>query len=339
MESGSHHRQNGGPSDRAARLNPQAPSMGDYFTFEAGQFAGRTIRVELVELQKAESGRKYAKVDRRPLDPPPAVLLRLFEAADGTPHNQWEREILHEDVLNVGLICTVDLFPVPEELYGVSSPGLAHPSPQSPYPTLPYPDGIGPSGGGYEHAQRPVSPLTYFPLHPYMNVGVSGGAGLAVGSSTAPQFQIPRRPPMLGYVTHEERPHDTVHRIGSHLITESSKLTPALVGERFAEPTLVDYQGRKALVFVFGDLAVRREGIFILRYRAFDIFSSVAGSPHAPILAEMYGGPFKVYSTREFPGLEPSTDLTRTLSKYGVRVTLRDAERKSKKRPKDAEYE
>lgn len=56
---------------------------------------------------------------------------------------------------------------------------------------------------------------------------------------------------------------------------------------------------------------MRREGAFILRYRTFDIFSSVAGSPHPPVLAELYGGAFKVYSTREFPGLEPSTELTK----------------------------
>jgi hypothetical protein len=56
---------------------------------------------------------------------------------------------------------------------------------------------------------------------------------------------------------------------------------------------------------------VRREGIFILRYRAFDIFSAIPGIPHAPVLAELYGGPFKVFSTRDFPGLEPSTDLTK----------------------------
>lgn len=56
---------------------------------------------------------------------------------------------------------------------------------------------------------------------------------------------------------------------------------------------------------------MRREGVFILRYRAFDIYSNVPDSPHKPVLAELYGGPFKVYSTREFPGLEPSTELTR----------------------------
>lgn len=56
---------------------------------------------------------------------------------------------------------------------------------------------------------------------------------------------------------------------------------------------------------------MRQEGAFILRYRAFDIFSGVAGNAHPPVLAELYGGAFKVYSTREFPGLEPSTELTR----------------------------
>jgi len=100
---------------------------------------------------------------------------------------------------------------------------------------------------------------------------------------------------------------------------------------------------------------VRREGVFVLRYRMFDLFSAAAGE-RASTLAELYGGPFKVYSTRDFPGLEPSTDLTKVLScfsylvlrhscddifqilsKYGVRVTLRDAERKSKKRSRSDE--
>ncbi len=64
------------------------------------------------------------------------------------------------------------------------------------------------------------------------------------------------------------------------------------------------------------DLAVQREGTFILRYRAFDIYSTAPGGQDHPILAELYGGPFRVYSTREFPGLEPSTDLTRVCGFY-----------------------
>lgn len=70
-------------------------------------------------------------------------------------------------------------------------------------------------------------------------------------ASVAP-FQIPRRQPMLGHLYNSEIPQDVVFRIGNHLITESSKLTPALVGEKCVEPALVDYTGEKALVFVFG---------------------------------------------------------------------------------------
>ena len=298
---------------------------------------------------------------------------------------------------------------------------------------------------------------TYFPLHPFTTPSAEG----SVAAPRISPFQIPRRQPMLSQLNEAEPPSDIVLRIGNHLVTESSKLTPALVGERFVEPTLIDYKGKKCLIFVFGvwlffflvlsspkrpsapgsiscvllnmfrpwtiysftpyftlflttlfgcfsslfptlfflffphfcgtsnwsglrldqDLAVQREGTFIFRYRAFDIFSAVPGGQEQPILAELYGGPFRVYSTREFPGLEPSTDLTRvrafsisyrplltfvlflwsifflglpnhwcgmlplkcltwvmfnvdlqSLAKYGVRVTLRDAERKSRKR-------
>ncbi|KAH9485023.1 putative velvet family sexual development regulator [Psilocybe cubensis] len=300
------------------RIGLQAPIIGEPMTFATGQFAGRTIRVELEELQKAESGRKYAKVDRRPLDPPPAVLLRLFETDPQS--GEWERELLYEDVYNVGLMCTVDLFPVPESFYDARSATSQSPEPSSSHDR---------DSSGRHHLYQP---LTYFPLHPYMSMEASG-------SSQTPMmpFQIPRRQPMLANVHSSDPPNDVAIRIGNHLVTESSKLTPALVGEKFAEPTLIDHRGKKCLVFVFGDLAVRREGVFILRYRAFDIFSGINGSPPSPVLAELYGGPFKVYSTREFPGLEPSTELTKNLSKYGVRVTLRDAERKSKKRSKSDE--
>ena len=56
---------------------------------------------------------------------------------------------------------------------------------------------------------------------------------------------------------------------------------------------------------------MRNEGTFILRYRVFNIFGKVAGKTDIPVLAECYGGPFRIYSTKEFPGLRPSTDLTK----------------------------
>ena len=42
------------------------------------------------------SSPRYARVDRRPLDPPPAVLLRVFEVNRTDSGRQWEREIKAE---------------------------------------------------------------------------------------------------------------------------------------------------------------------------------------------------------------------------------------------------
>ena len=108
------HRQGAGTNKpHPARPGTQSSGVGVPILFASGQFAGRKIRFELQELQKAESGRKkvqllfflcsvsdillrrYAKVDRRPLDPPPAVLLRMFELRSDES-GQWERELSYE---------------------------------------------------------------------------------------------------------------------------------------------------------------------------------------------------------------------------------------------------
>ncbi|KAK2463181.1 hypothetical protein APHAL10511_004836 [Amanita phalloides] len=285
----------------------QQKPIGSSVTFTSGKFAGKTVRTVLQEIQKAKLGRKYAKVDRRPLDPPPIVLLKYFVIDDADTPNEREYEIEdYRTIQNVGIMCSLDLFPVPGFLA----------------------DGEGPSGSSYTtdttrgrfHDSR-RDELTYFPLHPFNTT-----------HAEMPPFQIPRRQPMLKTITNGEQPRDVIHRIENHLVTESSKLTPALVGEKFVEPVLVDYKGKDCLMFVFGDLAVQREGSFILRYRVFDIWSNVAGPDQHPILAECYGGTFRVYSTRDFPGLQASTELTKSVSRYGVRVTMRDSERRPRAR-------
>ncbi|CAA7262117.1 unnamed protein product [Cyclocybe aegerita] len=92
--------------------------------FTTGQFAGQFIRFELVEIQKPETGRRHIPGDgRRSLDPPPVVRLKIFRVhAPGTP-SQSETELNNElstsqlspvTVEIVGLLCSIDLFPVPE---------------------------------------------------------------------------------------------------------------------------------------------------------------------------------------------------------------------------------
>lgn len=53
------------------------------------------------------------------------------------------------------------------------------------------------------------------------------------------------------------------------------------------------------------------EGTFILRYRMFDLFSKSQQTGSLPVQAECYGGMFRIYSTKEFPGLQASTELTK----------------------------
>lgn len=139
--------------------------------------------------------------------------------------------------MNVGLVCSVDLFPVPETIL-FETRSSASQSPQSPS-----------SSHDVDLSRSNFQPLTYFPLHPYTSTSTDPSSSSHIVN---PPFQIPRRQPMLGNVHPSNIPSDVVFRIGNHLITESSKLTPALVGEKFTEPTLVDYKGKACLVFVFG---------------------------------------------------------------------------------------
>lgn len=49
----------------------------------------------------------------------------------------------------------------------------------------------------------------------------------------------------------------------------------------------------------------------MLRYRVANIFSTAVGIDHMPVLAECWGGPVTIYSTKTFPGLAESTELTK----------------------------
>ena len=67
---------------------------------------------------------------------------------------------------------------------------------------------------------------------------------------------------------------------------------------------------------------MRREGWFALRYHAFSIHGRISERDPIPVLAECYGGPFEIFSTKSFPGLQPSTDLTR-VSEHVFRTQCR----------------
>ncbi|KAJ7669500.1 hypothetical protein DFH06DRAFT_939563, partial [Mycena polygramma] len=76
------------------------------------------------------------------------------------------------------------------------------------------------------------------------------------------------------------------------------------------------------------DLAVKMEGFFTLNYRFFDLFSTPRGQIDPPIMAECFGARFRVYSTRDCPPLEKSTELSKHLARCGVPLNVRETERK-----------
>ncbi|KAL4260689.1 Velvet domain superfamily protein [Pleurotus pulmonarius] len=268
--------------------------IGERIHFSTGQFAGQVVRAELTEIQKADLGRKYARVDRRPLDPPPVVLLKLYITYPIEGGEREEEVPDYEQVHNHGLVCTVDLFPVP----GADQPASGQSPPASSSSTR------------RQHLEDGAQRGEYFP------------APFAASQGDTPPSPHSRS---IGA-------SNIVHSIDGFSITEGSKQTHALVGATFVQPATVEYQGRKRLVFVFSDLAVKVEGTFILRYRVFDLFSRPTDSDQLAIQAECYGRQFKVYSTKEFPGLQASTDLTKHLARWGVRLNIRETERKRGKK-------
>ncbi|KAF5348768.1 hypothetical protein D9756_009726 [Leucocoprinus leucothites] len=237
--------------------------------FSSGQFAGETVRYELKEIQKACLGRKYARVDRRPLDPPPVVLVRIWRYSPETGKEEevnYEYDLFHLDIKKElchsfnyysevqthGLLCTVDLFPVPAK----TSKDLPPSSTTS----------------GHRTSKTIQTNDGFVHFNP-------SGPSPTPSLSPSPSY----RPQSYG-------PSDIVHYYeGIYPLLERSKTTQALVGATFVQPVLVELFGKKCIAFVFSDLAVKSEGTFTLRYRIFDLFSPNV-EPHR--LAQSPPGPY-----------------------------------------------
>jgi len=168
---------------------------------------------------------------------------------------------LHREVNNMGLICHVDLFPVPSgdssdgsadpkrrQDQPQSSPGRASTSTLSPTPYSP---------GAQQYPYTYPAPQPPAPFSP----GVSqpgpplGNIPSAHGNNLPPQQQAqaqehqfpPNQPP-----SNPTRPEEIVHYFDETFpISEGSKQTDALAGTTFVQASNLDYKGNKVLMFVF----------------------------------------------------------------------------------------
>ncbi|RKP38548.1 velvet factor, partial [Dimargaris cristalligena] len=74
--------------------------------------------------------------------------------------------------------------------------------------------------------------------------------------------------------------------------------------------------------FVFPDISVRVEGTYRLKFSLFEIVGSVVY-----FCKSVLSSPFTVYSAKKFPGMDPSTSLSQTFAKQGLKVRMRSENR------------
>lgn len=188
---------------------------------------------------------------------------------------------------------------------------------------------------GWDSGASPVSPVS-----PYSACSSSNDGRYSRFSSAATHAYPSQAyassahgyPAHGSYTTHTHAQAPQLTRIDPDALpppTEADKLTRVLFGEYYSHAaSILDLTGKNVIYFVFSDLSVKLEGLFRPRYRFFDLFSRTAGADDVPVLAQCFGGAFAVYSTKEFPGLKASTELTKHLSRWGIRVNIRETERK-----------
>ena len=80
---------------------------------------------------------------------------------------------------------------------------------------------------------------------------------------------------------------------------------------------------RLAAFFIFHDLSCRQNGIYRLKFAYMRVDTMNAPGEKLSILAEVTSDPFEVYSAKDFPGMRPSTSLTKELKRQGASVQVK----------------
>ena len=97
---------------------------------------------------------------------------------------------------------------------------------------------------------------------------------------------------------------------------------------------------RLAAFFIFHDLSCRQNGTYCLKFAYMRVDAMDAPGEKLSILAEVTSDPFEVYSAKDFPGMRPSTSLTKELKRQGASVQVKKGNdtkfgKKSSKRESD----
>jgi hypothetical protein len=93
----------------------------------------------------------------------------------------------------------------------------------------------------------------------------------------------------------------------------------------------VDENGEEGCFFCFPDLSCRTHGKFKLKFvlMRIDWSNGPAQSETMPIIASAMSETFTVYTAKEFPGMRPSTALTKALKRQGCAISVKKGNEKA----------
>lgn len=200
----------------------------------------------------------------------------------------------------------------------------------NPYPGGGYPSHASNGGAGGPYAAHTNGTSGQYPNHYYPQAHDGYGSHAASGG-----FGPPLTPGGGGYdqngglYSGQGPPRMSMSAAGQPQGMFTRNLIGSLAASAFR---LTDSDDRIGIWFVLGDLSVRTEGQFRLRFSFVDLSPIAApSSPNtpcvnresAPVLACTFSEVFHVFSAKKFPGVCESTQLSKCFATQGIKIPIR----------------
>lgn len=114
------------------------------------------------------------------------------------------------------------------------------------------------------------------------------------------------------------------------LIGVDKRLTRRLMGTLVSSPFVgLDEDGKEGCFFCFPDLSCRTHGKYRLRFVLMRLEpSDLQPEGYTPIITSAMSDVFTVYTAKEFPGMRPSTMLTKALKRQGCAIAVKKGNEK-----------
>ncbi|KAI5779756.1 velvet factor-domain-containing protein [Geopyxis carbonaria] len=115
------------------------------------------------------------------------------------------------------------------------------------------------------------------------------------------------------------------------LVGVDNRLTRRLMGTLVSSPFVgLDEEGKEGCFFCFPDLSCRTHGKYRLRFVLMRLEpSALQPDGYTPIITETMSDVFQVYTAKEFPGMRPSTTLTKALKRQGCAISVKKGNEKA----------